>query len=322
MRTFKWGIIGLGKIAGKFASDLKMAPGAELYAVASRDIEKARTFSAEHGAKKSYGSYEELARDEEVDVIYVATPHVFHHKHTLLCLENKKAVLCEKPLAINSLQVAEMIRAAKENKVFLMEAMWTNFLPHFQYVLDLVKTKKFGDVKSLEADFGFAAPYLPEKRLYNKVLGGGSLLDIGIYPLFAALSLMGVPETIQAKAKMSDTGVDESCDINLTYMNGAVACLSSAINKKTPTIATINFEKAIITLQNRFHEPTSILINSEGKQEEIKFDVTSIGYNYEAMHVQQMLTEGLTESTIMTFEKSRELMTLLDTVREKIGLVY
>ena len=322
MRTFKWGIIGPGKIAGKFASDLKMVPGAELYAVASRDIEKAKAFSSEHDAKKSYGSYEELVLDKEVDVIYVATPHVFHHEHTLLCLENKKAVLCEKPLAINSLQVSEMIRAAKENKVFLMEAMWTNFLPHFQYVLDLVKTKKFGAVKSLEADFGFAAPYLPEKRLYNKVLGGGSLLDIGIYPLFAALSLMGVPETIKAKAKMSGTGVDESCDINLTYMDGAVACLSSTITKKTPTIATINFENAIITLQNRFHEPTSILINSEGKQEEIKFEVTSIGYNYEAMHVQQMLAEGLTESTIMTFEKSRELMTLLDAVREKIGLVY
>lgn len=321
-RSFKWGIIGPGKIAGKFATDLAMVPGAELYAVASRDIEKAKTFSAEYNFKKSYGSYEELAADPEVDIIYVATPHVFHHEQTLLCIKHKKAVLCEKPFAINSRQVEEMINAAKENKVFLMEAMWTYFLPHYQYILDLVKTKKFGTIKSLEADFGFAAPYLPEKRLYNKVLGGGSLLDIGIYPLFAALSLMGVPNTIKAQAKMSDTGVDESCDINLTYDNGAVARLSSAINIKTPTIATINFEHAIVTLQNRFHEPTSILINSGGNKKEITFDVTSRGYNYEAIHVQQMLAEGRTESTFMTFQKSRELIALLDSVREEIGLVY
>lgn len=321
-RTFKWGIIGPGKIAGKFATDLAMVPGAELYAVASRDIDKARAFSTEYHFKKSYGSYEELAMDTEVDIIYIATPHVFHHEHTLLCLKNKKAVLCEKPFAINSRQVEEMIHAAEENKVFLMEAMWTYFLPHYQYLLDLVKSKKFGTIKILEADFGFAAPYLPEKRLYNKVLGGGSLLDIGIYPLFAALSLMGVPTTIKAQAKMSNTGVDESCDINLTYNNGAVAGLSSAINIKTPTIATIKFEHAIVTLQNRFHEPTSIIINSDGEQEEINFEVTSLGYNYEAIHVQQMLAEGRTESTIMTFQKSRELIALLDTVREKIGLIY
>lgn len=321
-RTFKWGIIGPGKIAGKFATDLKMVPGAELYAVASRDMEKAQAFSAEYHFKKSYGSYEELALDTEVDVIYVATPHVFHHEHTLLCLKNKKAVLCEKPFAINSRQVEEMIHAAQENKAFLMEAMWTYFLPHYLYLLDLVKTKKFGTIKSLEADFGFAAPYLPEKRLYNKVLGGGSLLDIGIYPLFAALSLMGVPSTINAKAKIGDTGVDESCDINLTYNNGAVACLSSAINIKTPTIATIKFERATVILQSRFHEPTSIVIISDGKQEEINFEVTSLGYNFEAMHVQQMLSAGRTESTIMTFQKSRELIALLDSVREKIGLIY
>ena len=321
-RTFKWGIIGPGKIAGKFATDLAMVPGAELYAVASRDIEKARAFSAEYHFKKSYGSYEELVLDKEVDIIYIATPHVFHHEHTLLCLQNKKAVLCEKPFAINSRQVEEMICSAKENKVFLMEAMWTYFLPHYQYLLKLVKTEKFGIIKSLEADFGFAAPYLPEKRLYNKALGGGSLLDIGIYPLFAALSLMGFPDTINAQAKMCNTGVDESCDINLGYKKGAVARLSSAINIKTPTIAIINFEHAIVTLQSRFHEPTTILINSDGKHEEINFNVTSRGYNFEAIHVQQMLAEGRTESTIMTFEKSRELMALLDTVREKIGLVY
>ncbi|CAM4337287.1 Gfo/Idh/MocA family protein [Gillisia limnaea] len=321
-KTFKWGIVGPGKIAGKFATDLAMVPGAELYAVASRDIRKARAFSAQYNFKKSYGTYEELALDKEVDIVYIATPHVFHNEHTLLCLKNKKAVLCEKPLAMNSLQVEEMIRSAKENKVFLMEAMWTYFLPHYQYVLDLIKTEKFGTVKSLEADFGFAAPYLPEKRLYNKALGGGSLLDIGIYPLFAALSLMGVPNTIKALAKMADTGVDESCDINLEYNNGAVASLSSSINMKTPTTATITFERAIITLKSRFHEPTSILINSDGKQEEINFDITSIGYNFEAIHVQQMLAAGRLESTIMTFQKSRELVELLDKVREKIGLVY
>lgn len=320
--SFKWGILGPGKIAGKFAEDLQKVPGAEIYAIASRTESRAIAFAEEFNAVKSYGSYEELVNDQEVEIIYIATPHVFHFEQTLLCLGKKKAVLCEKPFAMNAAQVEQMIATAKENKVFLMEGMWTYFLPHYQFLLNMVKSKKYGELRGLKADFGFAAPFLPEKRLYNKSLGGGSLLDIGIYPVFAALSLLGVPEEITANAQMCKTGIDESCEIDFRYHNGSVASLNSAINKQTPTTATLVFEKAKITVKNRFHEPTSILIEDNGKKQEVTFEVSTRGYNYEAAHVQQMLTQGRTESTVMSFQKSRELMGLLDKIREKIGLEY
>ncbi len=321
-KTYKWGIIGPGKIAGKFSEDLAKVPGAELYAVASRDKGRAEEFAEKYKFSQSYGSYEELAQDKEVDIIYIATPHVFHCENTLLCLRNKKAVLCEKPFAMNSEEVSKMIEAAKEHNVFLMEGMWTVFLPHYQYLLEKIKSREFGKLLNLKADFGFAAPYLPEKRLYNKSLGGGSLLDVGIYPVFAALSLMGVPEKVKAKAEICNTGIDESCIINFQYDTGAVASLDCAINNTTPTTASLTFEKATVTVKNRFHEPTSILIEQDGKEKEIHFEVNSRGYNYEAAHVQQMLDEGRTESTVMSFQKSRELMGLLDLIRTRIGLIY
>lgn len=321
-KIYKWGIIGPGKIARKFAKGLTEVPGAELYAVASRSVAKAEEFAKEFNATKFYGSYEDLVKDEEVDIIYIATPHVFHYEHSLLCLKHKKAVLCEKPFAMNKEQVNEMILTAKKKNIFLMEALWTYFLPHYQYVLELVKSKKFGKITGLEADFGFEAPFLPEKRLFNKDLGGGSLMDIGIYPVFAALTLLGKPDTISAKAEFSETGVDESCSIVFNYQNGVRAHLLSTINKTTPTTATITFEKATLTINRRFHEPTSITILHNDQEETISFDVKTNGYNFEAEHVQQMLAQGRTESTVMSFEKSLELIELLDGIREEIGLVY
>jgi len=321
-KTYKWGIIGPGKIAHKFAAGLTEVPGAELYAVASRSVAKAEEFAEEFNTTKFYGSYEELVKDEAVDIIYIATPHVFHHEHTLLCLKNKKAVLCEKPFAMNKEQVNEMILTAKKKNIFLMEALWTYFLPHYQYVLELVKSEKFGKITGLEADFGFEAPYLPEKRLFNKDLGGGSLLDIGIYPVFAALTLLGKPDTISAKAEFRETGVDESCSIVFNYQNGVRAHLLSTIDKTTTTTATINFEKARLTINRRFHEPTSVTILHNNQEETISFDVNTNGYNFEAEHVQQMLAQARTESTVMSFEKSLELIGLLDEIREKIGLFY
>ena len=320
--SFKWGIIGAGKIAGKFAKDLATVPGAELYAVASRTKSKAEKFATDFGFERSYGSYEALVNDDEVTVIYIATPHVFHCEHTLLCLNKKKAVLCEKPFAMDTSQVEQMITAAQGNNVFLMEAMWTYFLPHYQYLLKLVETQKFGKVLELEADFGFKADFLPEKRLYNKSLGGGSLLDIGIYPVFAALSLLGIPEKIEAKGEFCETEVDESIEIEFNYKGGISARLASSINRETPTTAIILFEKAKVTLKNRFHEPTSILIEQKGKEEEIDFGVDAIGYSFEAEHVQEMLHEGRKESNVMTFEMSRKLIGLLDRIREKIKLEY
>lgn len=199
-KNIRWGIIGLGKIANKFATDLATIENTELVAVASRNQENANDFAKNYNVRKAYNSYLDLAKDDEVDAVYIATPHSFHKEHTILCLKNKKAVLCEKPFAMNLQEVEEMIAVAKENDVLLMEALWTYFLPHYTYVLESLKNEKFGKLLKLEADFGFSRGFDNNSRLFKKEVGGGSLLDIGIYPIFAALSTLGKPDTIKANA--------------------------------------------------------------------------------------------------------------------------
>lgn len=322
MKPIKWGIIGPGRIAGKFATGLKDVEGAELYAVASRSKSKAENFAQTHSATKAFGTYQEMLEDEALDVVYIATPHVFHHEHTLLCLKNGKAVLCEKPFAMNKNQVEEMIATARQEHVFLMEALWTQFLPHFKYLAKLVETNKYGKIKKLEADFGFHSPFQKEHRLYNKALGGGSLLDIGIYPVFLALSLLGKPQKIHAKASLGRTGVDEDCEVFFHYPENIKAKLNSSILEKTPTTALIEFEEAIVTVESRFHEPSTIQVKTSQGEDNLQFEVHSNGYNFEAAHVQEMLRQGRIESDEMTFEKSLQLISLLDSIRKEIKLEY
>lgn len=320
--TYNWGIIGLGKIAKKFVLGLQHVEGANLYAVSSRSKNKAEEFATNFKAEKAFGDYESMLKDPKLDVVYIATPHVFHLEHTLLCLQHKKAVLCEKPFGMNREEVKKMIDSAQKQDVFLMEAMWTHFLPHFRYVGDLVKKETYGKITALKADFGFKAPIDLDKRIYNKSLGGGSVLDVGIYPIFAALSFLGKPEKIEAKAKMTKTEVDAESEIVFQYPNNVKAQLASAIDKETPTTATIQLEKAEILINSRFHEPSTVTIITEKEQFTKEFGVISNGYNFEAEHVQQMLLKGKKESTEMSFAKSLELIEMLDRVREKIGLVY
>ncbi len=320
--SIKWGIIGCGKIAHKFAEDLLTIPNAVLHAVASRDLIKAKNFGKTYNAFSCYGSYEELVLNPDVDVIYIATPHVFHFENTLMCLHHKKAVLCEKPFAMDINQVKEMITVAKENQVFLMEALWTYFLPHYQYVLGLVKSEELGSIKSLKADFGFVSNFNPNGRMFNKKLGGGSLMDVGIYPLFAALSILGYPEEINAKATFGETGVDNTCTMQLQYKGNITASLFSAITQQTNTELILELEQGTISINNKFHEPSSISITKNEAKQTLEFPVDVNGYKFEAMHVHEMLAQNRIESTIMTFEKSLQLIELLDSVRGKIGLHY
>lgn len=321
-RIINWGIIGPGKIARKFAASLQEVKDSKLFAVASRNLGRAENFAKENGATKAYGSYEEMLRDKDVDVVYVATPHNFHFEHTLLALENYKPVLCEKPFAINRKQVEMMISSARQKNLFLMEAMWTPFLPHIKYVVEIIDSGKYGRIKNLKADFGFNAPFDETGRLFLKCLGGGSLLDIGIYPVFLALHTLGKPEDIEAKAVLGRTGVDEVCDVIFHYPTGTTAQLHSNLQRKTPTTAEFEMEKAAITIHSRWHEPTTVSITTEEGTTSRTFDAASFGYEYEARHVQEMLRKGKTESDVMTFERSLELITLLDTIRKKIQLEY
>ncbi|PQV50307.1 putative dehydrogenase [Jejuia pallidilutea] len=322
-KTINWGIIGLGNIAHKFATDLLTVEGATLYAVASRNQEKADAFGKKYNAIKSYSSYEALAKDANLDAVYIATPHAFHKEHTLLCLENGIAVLCEKPFAMKANEVAEMITKAKAKNTLLMEALWTYFLPHYQYVLKALKDNMFGKILKLEADFGFYRTFDDSHRLFKKSVGGGSLLDIGIYPIFVALSTLGVPKTMNASATYFNNGADASCDMVFEYENDVKAYLKSSLIEDTPTEAIFYCEKGIVKINRQFHAPTTVsLIPNEGKEEIIDFNYNTIGYNYEAKHINNLLNSGKTESDIMTFTFSKQLIKTLDEVRALINLHY
>ena len=321
-RKIRWGIIGLGKIAHKFANDLLTLEDAELYAVASRTQEKADEFSEKYGAAKAYDNYNDLAHDSNVDAVYIATPHSFHKENTMLCLKNGIAVLCEKPFAMNAKEVHEMIDCAKANNVLLMEALWTYFLPHYNYVLDLINKETYGKILKLEADFGFRQEFDETNRVIKKELGGGSLLDIGIYPIFAALSTLGNPNDIEAEATFFENDVDSSCSMIFKYNNGVNAYLMSTLLEETPTEAVFHCEKGIIKINSRFHEPSTITITSNGKEDTKDFGYTTIGYNYEVIHFNNLLRQGKIQSDLMTYSFSNKLMKTLDKVSKIIGLEY
>lgn len=322
VKTIRWGIIGLGKIANKFARDIQTVENCQLYAVVSRYQEKANSFAKLHNAQKAYGNYEALAADPSIDAVYIATPHSSHKAYSILCLNHKKAVLCEKPLAMDSQEVSEMITVAQRENTLLMEGLWTYFLPHYQFVLNELKSGKYGTILKLEADFGFRPKFNINSRVFNKSLGGGSLLDIGIYPIFAALSTMGKPIDIDAKAVFFDNGVDASCDVIFNYYDGIKAFLKSSLIEKTPTEAIFTCEKGRIKINSRFHQPSTVTTYLRGKEKTHDFGYTTLGYNFEIEHFNELLRQNKIESPIMTHDFSRNLMGLLDDVKRLIGLRY
>ncbi len=323
MEKYKWGIIGLGHIAESFAKGLTVLENAELYAVASRQQEKANSFASKYNAKIAYGSYEDIVNDKDVDVIYIATPHNVHFENALMCLENKKAILCEKPLTVNTKQTDKLILTAVKNNTFLMEALWTRFLPKINKAIEIIDSGVIGNTSYLRADFGFNAPYLPQGRLFNPDLAGGALLDVGIYTIFYALQFFGYPDKITAHAKIGETGVDENCSIHLEYKDGKVAQLFCTIIAETPMTVDIAGTKAHLTVEKPLYAPSDIHINNKESQfTHFKIDHIGNGYNYEAMEVMQCLEEGKLQSDKISWEFSRNSMKIMDEVRRQIGLRY
>ena len=325
-RKIRWGILGCGRIARKFANDLKLVDDAELIAVGSRSIDNANAFAKDFPVLYTHGSYEALVQNELVDVIYIATPHSEHYQNTMLCLENKKAVLCEKAFAVNSKQAQEMIDLAKAQKVFLMEAVWTKFLPQYQRLKTMLREGLLGDIKAVQINFGFRPQEPIPARMYDPALAGGSLLDIGIYNVFMALSVLGKPDHIDAWMTPAHTGVDEQCAVLFRYNNGAMAQLFSSFSTYMPTEAEICGTTGRIRLTNRFYSPDTIMeyyVDSPDSLEVIQVDKEpGHGYQYEAKHVCQCLQQGLIESPVMTHEDSLVLMEMLDTIRKKAGIKY
>ncbi len=326
MNKIRWGILGCGRIAGKFASDLNLVADAELVALGSRSLEKANQFAETYPAPHVHDNYEALAANPEVDAIYIATPHSHHHEHTLLCLQHNKAVLCEKAFAINARQVSEMITEARNRKVFLMEALWSRFLPHFEVVKQMIDSGKIGNLKSMQVNFGFMPMEPIPQRIFDPALGGGTLLDIGIYNVFFVHAFMGLPNEIQAVMTPAPTGVDEQLAVQFRYHDGRVAQLLSSFSSNLGTEADIAGDAGRIRLQNRFYEPsTSISYFPEryDSMQTIPFHKESgWGYQHQVRHVHECLRKGLTESPVMTLDYSLELMTLMDRIRSIAGIRY
>ncbi|MDB5018201.1 MAG: hypothetical protein JWQ84_3033 [Mucilaginibacter sp.] len=326
MKTIRWGILGAGRIAGKFASDLKLVQDAELIAVGSRSQATADKFGQEFGIKYCHSSYEALVQNPEVDVIYIATPHVYHHENALLCLQHKKAVLCEKPFAMNTRQAAEMIATAKENKVFLMEALWTKFHPHYKKMRKMIGQGLLGEIRSVLINFGFKPLDPVPARLFDPALGGGTVLDIGIYNVFMAMSVLGKPDHIDAVMTPASTGVDEQCAILFRYNNGAMAQLFSTFSSNLATEADICGTEGRIRLTSKFYEPSATIEYYKERTDSRQIipveKEPGFGYQYEACHVNECLKKGLTESSVVTFADTLLLMETLDQIREKAGIHY
>lgn len=322
-KQINWGIIAPGGIAEKFASDLKLVSDANLIAVASRNSDRAKSFSEKFNSEKYYGSYEDLVNDDDVDVVYIASPHTFHYQHTLLCLNHGKHVLCEKPMGMNVQQVKEMESLAKEKGLFLMEAFWTRFSPSYLKCRQLIENGEIGEIQLLQADFGFKANNDINGRLLNKELGGGALLDIGIYPVFLALSLLGEPDTIKSSGILGPTGVDLSNAIILEYKSkNALATLSSTLLANTPIEAVISGSGGSIKFERQWHCPTSLEVTINNEVTIFNFKEKGFGYQYEAKEVNDCLLKGKQNSNIFPVSQSILLHTTLDAIRHQIGLKY
>jgi predicted dehydrogenase len=325
MKKYNWAILGCGSIAEKFASDLQLLPNALLYAAAARNKDKASAFARKFGFEKGYGSYEDMLADEQVDIVYIATPHTFHHQHTLLCLSHKKAVLCEKPFAMNEHEVTEMIACAKKNNIFLMEAFWTFFLPSFQKALEIVRSGKLGALQNVKSDFAFKADFNPNNRFFDINLGGGSLMDIGIYTVFVTLAALGKPSKVKTLPVFGPTGVEESITIIFSYDNGQTASLYSSIKAHSSSQTEYCCELGSVRLNKLSFFPATASLCKAGWEEETDIampEMQGFGYHYEAAHLMDCLDRSLIESDRLPLSFSMDLIETLDAIRKDAGIVF
>ncbi|MEO7766660.1 MAG: Gfo/Idh/MocA family oxidoreductase [Ferruginibacter sp.] len=322
-KNYRWGILGAGRIAEKFCTALDFTEGSQVYAVASRDADKAKAYANKFNAVKFYDNYDDLINDENVDIIYIATPHAFHHDQAIACLRKNKAVLCEKPMSLSYDQTNAMIETATENKVFFMEGMWTACMPFMKKIRSLIDEDVIGAPQYLSADFGFTAPVDFEGRLYNKALGGGSIMDVGIYPLYLATMLLGEPSVIKTIAKLAATGIDEYANIILQYANGATAHLLSAINFNTGIGAQIIGTKGKIIINNPWFKATefSVHLNDDTIQ---SFSMPHLcnGFEYEIQEVMHCIDNGLLQSMNVPHYLTLSVSKIIDDVLQQAGVVY
>jgi len=321
--TINWGILAPGGIARRFASGLSVVPDAELIAIGSRSKERADAFADKWDVPRRYGNYEDLVSDPDIDAIYVATLNTFHKDCVMLCLRAGKAVLCEKPFAINAKEAREMIACAQECNQFLMEAMWTRFLPIMVKIRQMLADGAIGEPRMLTADFGYRKAVDSESRIFNPQLGGGGLLDVGIYTIaMASMVFGGAPSKIASLANIDESDVDEQVAMLLGYDKGQMALLSCSIRTTTPHEARIMGTDGSIFIPG-FWQATGATLHASGKEPEpIEMPFEGGGFEFEAMEVMRCLRDGKLESDVLPLSESLSMMETMDSLRAQWGLKY
>jgi predicted dehydrogenase len=323
MDSVSWGILGTGGIAHEFATGLHDTPDAETLAVGSRTEDSAREFAASFGIPRHYGSYAELVSDPDVDVVYVATPHPFHAENVTLCLEAGKPVLCEKPMTVNAAQAERLIALAQDEDLFLMEGMWTRFFPLMERVRHLISSGAIGEPRLLHVDFGFRAPFDPSQRLFNPDLGGGALLDVGVYCVSLSSMIFGPPDRVTGLAHLGETGVDEQSAAILEHGDGRMSTISVAIRTATPQEAMIAGTEGWIRIHPDWWRPDTLTLSRPGDEvETIKAPSTGNGFPHQAAEVMRCIGSGARESDVMPLRETLSIARTMDELRHQWGLVY
>lgn len=322
--SIHWGILGTGKIAHLVASDLRRLPDATLTAVGSRSPDRAEAFGDQFDIPQRYGSYEAFVSDEDVDVVHVATPHPCHLDHATMALEAGRAVLCEKPLTINARRAEQLIETARAHDQFLMEAMWTRFLPVMEVVRALIREKRaVGDVHLMQADIGVVEAFDPDHRLFDPALGGGALLDLGVYPMAFAFDLFGPPDEVTSSVVLGETGVDEQCAVIFRYEDGRQAVWHASLRADAGRTCVIAGTEGRLRGRRAWWKGDPFdLETNDGTKETVARSFEGNGYQFEAAHVMQCLREGRTESPVMSLDESHALLQTADALRAEWGVTY
>nr|WP_299381344.1 Gfo/Idh/MocA family oxidoreductase [Allomuricauda sp.] len=318
----RWGIVGLGRIAKLFAEDLKLVQGAELVAVASKSKERAQDFAHEFGVENCYDNYDSLFKDDQVDVVYVATLHHTHAPISIAAMNYGKHVLCEKPVAINALEAQKMVEASKTNKVFFMEAFWTRFNPSIRKIKELVDSGELGRLRYINAEFTFyKLDDDVQARSLNVDLAGGSLLDMGVYPIFLSYLMLGKPQELVAKSKFFDTGAEIQTSMIFDYPN-AQALLYSGFANNTDMKAKIGGEEGEIFIHPNWHETQGFTLVKDGWSKDYGLPTIGKGFTHEIMECHTCISQGFSESKIWSHSDLLSLMQLVDSVRESAGIRF
>ena len=321
--SFHWGIIGPGRIAHKFAQGIQVINDADLYAIASTSSKRAQAFANQYKAEKAYSNYEEMVNDPNVDAVYIAVPHPFHFENAMLCLEAGKPVLCEKPLTVNSVESAKLIETARKKSLFLMEALWTRYLPIYRQVREWLVQGVIGEVKLLTFTMGFLAEFNATDRLFNPDLAGGALLDLGIYPISISQWIYGKnPAAFSVNSHFARTGVDDFTSIQLQYDDGAISQFSCGFLMDTLNELVIYGTKGRIHIHPDFWYSSRATLHTDKRESTVTKPLRGSGFEYETEEAMRCIREGKIESPDMPHAQSQANMELMDAIRKEIGLSY